>query len=135
MSDDQNYEVQLRLEGQWDTHGTYPGDQKDEALEEAANQLSLMNAFDAVRVILEKYDPETGIFNENVIFKRDKENQFIATKAKPRTNISRPGGQGGKSRSSGKAKKRTTVKKKSPASLSSGLWRCAPVWRRSQAWS
>ena len=121
MSQDKNYEVQVREEGQWTIHETFPGDQNEEALEEAAMQLEELNKADSVRIIVEQYDPDTGVFNDQVVFKRDKEKQVVVVKAKIRRGVSRPR-TAGKPRKGG-ARPGARIGKTRPATLSSVLGR------------
>ncbi len=121
MSQDKNYEVQVRQEGQWTIHETFSSQQKEDALEEAAIQLEELNPADSVRIIVEQYDPDSGVFSDQVIFKRDKEKQFIVVKAKVRRGVARPGAGGRPRKKSAGAGARTGGEKSS--SLSSVLGR------------
>ncbi len=65
------YEVHVQRDGQWIIHETYLDHQRDEAIEEAKTQLNKRPDFQAVKVIKETLDPDSGIFNDSVIFKAD----------------------------------------------------------------
>ena len=69
MSQNTTFEVHVQRGGQWTIHQTYKGHQREEAVEEAKVQLSDHPGLDAVKVVKETLDPDSGIFNDSVIFK------------------------------------------------------------------
>ena len=71
MSQNTTFEVHVQRGGQWTIHQTYKGHQREEAVEEAKVQLSERSDFQAVKVVREIFDPDSGIFNDSVIFKAD----------------------------------------------------------------
>ena len=86
MAEHSSFEVQIQQDGQWTIHETFPGDQKDEALTEAKKQIGELRNLEAVKVIRETLDPDTGVFNEIVIFKQAQEKPH---KRKLATNLGR----------------------------------------------
>ena len=71
MTQNTTFEVHVQRGGQWTIHETYKGDQREPALEDAREQLSRGNNIDAVKVVKETLDPDSGIYNDSVIFKAD----------------------------------------------------------------
>jgi len=77
MTDHSSYEVQVQVDGQWTIHETFPGDQREEAINEATKQISELRNLDAVKVIRETLNDDTGVFNETVIFKKAQEKPMV----------------------------------------------------------
>jgi len=71
MSQNTTFEVHVQRGGQWTIHQTYKGHQREEAVEEAKVQLSERSDFQAVKVVREIFDPDSGIFKDSVIFKAE----------------------------------------------------------------
>ncbi len=77
MSQDTTFEVHVQRDGQWIIHETYRGHQREEAVEEAKTQLNDRPDFQAVKVVKETLDPDSGIFNDSVIFKADAQKKSV----------------------------------------------------------
>ncbi|MDA0306904.1 MAG: adenylate/guanylate cyclase domain-containing protein, partial [Proteobacteria bacterium] len=88
MTDHSSYEVQVQQDGQWTIHETFPGDQREEAINEATKQISELRHLDAVKVIRETLNDETGVFNETVVFKKAQEKPMVR---RVPTNLGRRG--------------------------------------------
>jgi len=88
MTNHSSYEVQVQRDGQWTIHETFPGDQKEEAINEATKQISELRNLDAVKVIRETLNDDTGVFNETVVFKKAQEKPMIR---RVQTNLGRSG--------------------------------------------
>ncbi|NQV84438.1 MAG: adenylate/guanylate cyclase domain-containing protein [Rhodospirillales bacterium] len=72
MSQHTTFEVHVQRDnGQWTIHETYQGHQREQAIEEAKVQLSERADFQAVKVVREVMNPDTGIFNDSVIYKAE----------------------------------------------------------------
>lgn len=69
MSDATTYEVQVRKNGQWEVFGGFRGSQQKNEAIEAAKEQDRKPGVEAVKVFEESLDPETGVFNETVVFK------------------------------------------------------------------
>lgn len=84
MTQNTTFEVHVQRGGQWTIHETYKGDQREPALEDAREQLSRGNNIDAVKVVKETLDPDSGIYNDSVIFKADVPKKTTQKKERPR---------------------------------------------------
>lgn len=69
MSENTTFELQVKQGDQWTIHENYLGDQRDEAISEAKKLVKDLGNIEAVRVVAESLDEETGIFSDVVIFK------------------------------------------------------------------
>ena len=69
MTQNTTFEVQVLQDGQWTIHENFLGHQRDEAIAEAKKQLEGIKAIEAVKVVKEILDPDTGVFNDTVIFR------------------------------------------------------------------
>ncbi|MCH7936154.1 MAG: adenylate/guanylate cyclase domain-containing protein [Proteobacteria bacterium] len=69
MTENTTFEVQVLQGGQWTIHENFPGHQREDAVAEAKNQLEGIGAVEAVKVVKETLDPDTGVFNDTVIFR------------------------------------------------------------------
>ena len=83
MSQDTTFEVHVQCNGQWIIHETYKGHQRNEAVEEAKVQLTNRPDFQAVKVIKETLDPDSGVFNDSVIFKAEASKKVVRKQSGP----------------------------------------------------
>ena len=100
MTQNTTFEVQVLQDGQWTIHENYPGDQREEAIAEAKMQIEGSGAVEAVKVIKETLDPDSGVFNDSVIFRE-------AGKPKPKSKFRGRGKAIDHSRTSKKSGKRS----------------------------
>lgn len=83
MSQDTTFEVHVQRDGQWIIHETYKAHQREEAIVEAKTQLSNRPDFTAVKVVKETLDPDSGVFNDSVIFKAEAPNKAVRKQSVP----------------------------------------------------
>ena len=69
MTQNTTYEVQVLQDGQWTIHENFPGDQREDAIAEAKMQLEGTGAVEAVKVVKETLDSDSGVFNDSIIFR------------------------------------------------------------------
>ena len=100
MTQTTNFEVQVQKSGQWTIHENFKGHQRDAAIAEAKN---ILTDVEGVKVVKEVLDPETGVFNDSVIFKEINKKRIAA--AKKAKALRRAGARGGYSRPAGSTKR------------------------------
>jgi len=109
MSQNTTFEVHVQRGSQWVIHETYKGHEREDALEDAKLQLSQENGISSVKVVKETLDPDSGIFDDSVIFEADASKRPAAKKTPPRRGQSTSRGEPVKQRKS-RAKKITNPK-------------------------
>ncbi len=110
MTENTSFEVQVQRDGQWTIHENFKGHQKEAALEEAINILSNV---ERVKVVKEVLDPDSGVFNDFIIFKEVNEERIAA--AAKRKTIKRTSPRG----ASGKLAKKAHARQKKPVETES----------------
>ncbi|MCH8237704.1 MAG: hypothetical protein IIC06_05965, partial [Proteobacteria bacterium] len=101
MSQTTNFEVQVQQGGQWTIHENFKAHQRDAAIEEAKK---ILNNVEAVKVLKEVLDPDTGVFNDSIIFKDVNEGRIAA--AKKAKTLRRTGARGDDARRARSSKRR-----------------------------
>jgi adenylate cyclase len=93
MSQNITFEVHVQRSGQWTIHETYKSHQREEAVEEAKSLLGQISGFQAVKVIKETLDLDSGIFNESIVFRAEAQKK-AAVRKPPQGHGSGAGGNG-----------------------------------------
>ncbi|HJO74405.1 MAG TPA: adenylate/guanylate cyclase domain-containing protein [Rhodospirillales bacterium] len=127
MAENTTFEVHVQRGGQWTIHETYKGHQREPALEDAKEQLSRVSNIDAVKVIKETLDPESGVFNDSVIFKAEASKKPISKKGLPRQGRGADKGGDGVSARKGKLKSKKAPAEKEEISLKAAIVRVLVV--------
>ena len=110
MSQNTSFEVQVQKAGQWTIHENFKGHQREDAITEAKK---ILIDVEGVKVVKEVLDPETGVFNDSIIFKDINEGRIAA--AKKAKALRRTGAR----RGSGKVAKKGHARQKKPAETES----------------
>ncbi|MDA1089757.1 MAG: hypothetical protein O3A85_05530, partial [Proteobacteria bacterium] len=127
MTQNTTFEVHVQRGSQWVIHETYRGDQREDALEDAKEQLALGGNIDGVKVVKETLDPDSGIFNDSVIFKADAPKRPISRKGLPRHGLGSGKGGTGAGAKSGDLKSGKKTAPKEEISLKAAIIRVLMV--------
>ena len=85
MTQHTTFEVHVQQGGQWTIHATFRSHQREASIKEAKDLLVQRPNINAVKVIKETLNPDSGIFNDTVIFKANaQKNHFEERPAPPR---------------------------------------------------
>ena len=83
MTQHTTFEVHVQQGGQWTIHETFRSHQIEASIEEAKDLLVQRPNINAVKVIKETLNPDSGIFNDTVIFKANAKKKSFRRKACP----------------------------------------------------